>query len=359
MGVVQSAGNAYSGTTIVTTLTATPVVGNTLVAIANSDSTLTIDGTWNLRRSFVADQGFYIWDRVAGASEPASVTVTPDGGADHAALVVVELDAGSELDAAGTVSSVAATDAVTAAGTTTSTDDGEALVIAALHGGWTTNPPVDPVYDNGFSALQNAFPLVVANSFFVAALFVGYKELGPAGPVGDSLISWTGGVTHAAGVQVAYKAGSSVSGTLPINFVLTGASSKVVAVTGDLDLNMSLVGEHDSDESHTTNGALGVGLGISVASSKIVATTGRLLTVLELSADSVKVAEVTGTLRFDVNLSGRDPEAKRDITITVGPPLGNWAAAQAGGQWAAGSPTSPGWSMTAAGGDWAVSPPTA
>lgn len=68
-------------TSLSATYASTPTPGNRLFAMAVSDATL--DGTgmasagWTLAASKVADAGLYIWSKIAGASEPTTVTVVP------------------------------------------------------------------------------------------------------------------------------------------------------------------------------------------------------------------------------------------------------------------------------------------
>lgn len=361
MGAVQHVGNAYNGVTITATLPGSPTVGNTIVAIANSDSTLTIDGTWNLRKSFVSDQGFYVWDKVAGGSESPSVSVSPDGGADYAALVVVELDGVSDFDTVGTVGSHhGAASSVTAPSVASSADDDLALVIAALHGGWdSTGAPGSPSFDNGFTALESAVPVFAGSTGFVCAIFVGYQELGAAGDIGDSDVSWLVSTSaNQAGLLVAYKAGDSLSGSLGIGFNLQAVAQRVAIVTGTLHLGLALSGNVEDVETHTVNGEFDLGVALNRTSLKAGISPAPASLRMGLAAASMKVAAVTGVLHLDLAMPGRDANARRDIAITVDPPVGNWAMAAPVGQWAVGAPGGSGWSASSAGGEWSVGSPT-
>lgn len=113
-----------------------PTVGNLLVVNANSDATLTMTSSgWTLTTSSVNDTGLYQWHKIAGASESATVTVTPSVSA--STEIVLEEWSGnlssSPLDKFA--SGVQATGAATVpSGTTTTTAQADELAVAAF--GW-------------------------------------------------------------------------------------------------------------------------------------------------------------------------------------------------------------------------------
>src|SRR3954469_7839546 len=93
VAVRQSATATASATSVTATWpSGAPVNGNTLVAIVNSDSTITTPSGWTVRRSLVNTQGFGIYEKIAGAAETTTVTVSPTATA-ATALTVIELNA--------------------------------------------------------------------------------------------------------------------------------------------------------------------------------------------------------------------------------------------------------------------------
>ena len=75
---VQQASNGTDAASLTITLGSTPAVGDLLVAWANSDATVTQGGSgWTAGPDVVDGNGAYSWYKIAGASEPSSVTFTP------------------------------------------------------------------------------------------------------------------------------------------------------------------------------------------------------------------------------------------------------------------------------------------
>lgn len=226
--IVQTQVAEASGASLTATLGATPTVGNILLAVSNSDSTLTIGGAWTQRFNFVSDQGFYIWDRVAGASEPTAITVTPSSST-YAALSVIEMAGVSGMDVVGTVvsslNSQAATiqpsDIVaTAAGDLT-------FSIGAMHG-WSGTDPATPTFDNGFTTLTTA--VTTGGSSAASGHFIGSKTAFTSGSIGATNIAWTNNTQNRAAVQIAYKASGGGSGTA--NFIGTVGAAVAAGIPG-------------------------------------------------------------------------------------------------------------------------------
>ena len=80
--LVQSkSGSTASGATLGVTLDSSPTQGNVLVAIVASDTTMTSGPSgFTERLAYVSNEGFYVYTKVAGAGESATVTVDPNGG---------------------------------------------------------------------------------------------------------------------------------------------------------------------------------------------------------------------------------------------------------------------------------------
>lgn len=138
-----STGGATSGTATVT-LPTTPTQGNTLVIAANSDQPVTTPSGWTVADSLVNVSGLYLYTKTAGASEPATVSVTFSG---VGAIAVAELVAASgSLDSATgqvTRTSGSAPVSVSLSGPTGSADEYVVAVMGSISAaqlqwdGWT------------------------------------------------------------------------------------------------------------------------------------------------------------------------------------------------------------------------------
>lgn len=231
MSIVQSAQGNANATTTTATFGSTPTSGNTLLAFANSDSILTIGGSWTQRLSSVASTGFYIWERTAGASEPTAVTVTPSS-SDFAALTVVEVSSLAAFDTVGTaaVTSGSAATATAADITATGGAGDIVFVFVGIHGFGIT--PSAPSYGNGFTAVQNVIPSVTSNALVVGQ-FVGSKTVGTPAAIGATTVTWTEPVADQVAVQIAYKLAGGGPGTA--TFVGAVATAAAAGVPGTFD----------------------------------------------------------------------------------------------------------------------------
>jgi hypothetical protein len=131
------------------TFSPAPTQNNLLVAIGNSDSTLTMTSTgWSLATSSINDTGLYQWYKIAGASESATVTITPATSA--STEIVIEEWSGnvtaSPLDRVANVATGVGTAAI-ASGTTAATTQADELAIAGL--GWNVSGTVT-TYTNSY-----------------------------------------------------------------------------------------------------------------------------------------------------------------------------------------------------------------
>ncbi|MFF2054101.1 hypothetical protein ACFVU2_21020 [Leifsonia sp. NPDC058194] len=231
MPVLQSASNATTATIVTATLASVPTVGNTLVLIANSDSTLTLDTTsgstgtgWTQRFSYVSDQGFYIWVRPVVSSDATVYGVVPGGGATYASLAIVELAGvtAAPFDVVGTVAS--ATNATTlAAATITTTAANDLVLVAHAQHGYSGTISNTFSWNNSFTSLVQAL-VATGPSNAKTSLVVGQKIQATAGAVGATTATWSSQAQNVAAVQIAFKA--SAGGT---NY--TGTPSDAVGVT--------------------------------------------------------------------------------------------------------------------------------
>lgn len=213
--ILQSAVLTGAGvlSTYSATFGATPTNGNDLVAICNSDATVTTPSGWTLVETVVASSGFYVWTKTAGVSEPATVTVTPTVVADGG-LIILELanTAGVDVSATPVQVSTAGTTALCASITTTA--DGDlVLAIGGVHE--YTVAPSGISYNNSFTAKTSALSTAVAGT--AAGCFCGYLVKTVAGAVGATTISWTSSTNNYTGVLLSFFSISSVGGVIVTN----------------------------------------------------------------------------------------------------------------------------------------------
>lgn len=240
--VLQSATNNQTATTITAALASTPTLGNTLVVIANSDSTLTLSGAgWTALFTYVNDQGFYIWSRAVVSSDTTTFTVTPAGGANYASVVSLELTGvtSSPFDVVGTVvENHSDSNNRTAASITTTAAGDLVLAILAFHSPRAA-VSVAATYGNSFTSLL--FSGTTASVSAAVATFVGQKIQATAGAVGTTAITGPVNAGNQAAVQIAFKAGSpgtpgnvtavvaTVSATAIAPAISNGSSSATVS----------------------------------------------------------------------------------------------------------------------------------
>lgn len=158
---IQQASDGTTAASLPITLGATPTAGNLLVAWANSDATVTIGGAgWTAGPSQVDGNGAYSWYKIAGVSEPSSVTFTPSAsdficaglieytGANATATASLDVQT-SSLHSGVVVSS---TNSVTVTPTTWSD---LIVAVAALHKfAANTVDPTAPVWTGALSNVQ-------------------------------------------------------------------------------------------------------------------------------------------------------------------------------------------------------------
>lgn len=233
--VVQFATNgAAAADTVAVTLTATPTTGNRLILVVNSDTTVPApDGTWTSRVSLVNSQGFYVWEKTAGSSESATVTVNPNGN-NPCSLSVIELNAAEvgAFDLAGTDTESAGSLTSKAAATITTTGGNGAFVLAivALHGiGTATSFGTFTAWTNSFTNLVSSTIATPGGAGPSSAVqhFIGTKTLATDGAVGATSGSWQNAAENAYGVLLAFQ---GVAAGTPATVALTPARTGPIGV---------------------------------------------------------------------------------------------------------------------------------
>jgi hypothetical protein len=141
--------SAAQVTTLSAVYTTTPVQGHLLVTIGNSDATLGVTAGWSLATQSVNDTGLYQWYKIAGASEPSTVTVTPSAAA--STEIVIEEWSGnvtvSPLDQVNNTSTATTTASINSS-TSPATTQADELAIAGL--GWNVTGTVT-TYTNAYT----------------------------------------------------------------------------------------------------------------------------------------------------------------------------------------------------------------
>lgn len=140
----QSAANVAS---LSGTYSPAPTQGNLLVAVANSDATVTMTSTgWTQAISSVNDTGLYQWYKIAGASESATVTVTPSSAA-STEIVIEEWNGNTATPLDKTSSGSLVTGSTCPSGTTATLAQADEEGIAAF--GWNSANTADS-YTNSY-----------------------------------------------------------------------------------------------------------------------------------------------------------------------------------------------------------------
>lgn len=225
---VQDAAGGANASSLTVNLGATPASGNVLIAWANSDALVSIGGSgWTAGPSVIDGNGTYIWWKVAGASEPSSVTFTPSvadyicaGVAEYAGTAASPLDvSGSSTHSGGAVSTT------TAVTVTTTANHDLGFSVACLHAG-PQAAPTSPSWTNGWTELHEAGATTGAN--VVYAFAADNVDLGTAGSV-STAASWSGTTwPDAQQLLIAFTASASVS--TPVASALTQPSAVAAGI---------------------------------------------------------------------------------------------------------------------------------
>lgn len=193
---VQNAADGADGPSLAITLPAAPTAGNLLIAVANADATVTHDGSgWTAGPSIIDGNGAYLWWKVAGASEPATVTFTPSV-SDYitAGLLEYSGNAASPFDVSGTSThSGSATNTTDPASMTTTTDHDLGIAVGLLHQSRAipTVAPTAPVWSGSttWTGVQSA-GAVSGSNVTVWTFVADSLDLGTAGAASAS-VAWS------------------------------------------------------------------------------------------------------------------------------------------------------------------------
>lgn len=193
---VQNAAGGADGTSLTVTLPSAPTAGNLLIAVGNADALITIGGSgWNAGPSVIDGNGAYLWWKIAGASEPASVVFTPSV-SDYitAGLLEYSGNAASPFDVSGSSThSGSATNTTTAASMTTTTDHDLGIAVGLLHQnrGSPTVAPDTPVWSGSAAWVSAQSAGAVSGSNVTVWTFVADNlDLGAAGAASAS-VAWS------------------------------------------------------------------------------------------------------------------------------------------------------------------------
>lgn len=189
---VQNQSGGASAASLTVTLGATPTTGNLLVAWANSNATVTIGSAgWAAGPSVIDGNGAYLWWKVAGASEPSSVTFTPSvSDSTSAGLLEYSGNTASPLDAASSSTHSGSAVSSTTAVTVTATAAHELGIAAGLlhSSSPAATAPTAPTWTNGWSNIQSQG--AVTGSYVVYSFIGDNLDLGTAGSV-STAVSWS------------------------------------------------------------------------------------------------------------------------------------------------------------------------
>lgn len=188
-----------------------PPSGDVVLTFVDSDTTMTSGpASATTRTSFVSNQGAYVYDKTAGASEPTTVTVTPNGGGNATTVASLDIAGTSGFDAVSTVSDVQSSSLTSATITsfTTAAGNGDLVIAAVLIHGWAGSAPASPVWNNGFTALLTAGP---GTQFAAteAIIFMATKQVAAGTAIGTTTVTWTNAAHDYAAWHVGYKAATS------------------------------------------------------------------------------------------------------------------------------------------------------
>lgn len=189
---VQNASDGNNGASLTVTLGSGPTAGNLLIAWANSNATVTIGGTgWTAGPSIIDGNGAYFWWKVAGASEPASVTFTPSV-SDNVAAGLLEYSGNTATPfdvSSSSMHSGSAVSSTTAVTVTTTADHDLGIAAGLLHNSSpAATAPTAPTWTNGWSNIQSQG--AVTGSYVVYSFIGDNLDLGTAGSV-STAVSWS------------------------------------------------------------------------------------------------------------------------------------------------------------------------
>jgi hypothetical protein len=182
---------------------AAPTAGNTLLAWASGDATVTVNNTMTAGPSIVDNNAVYMWWKVAAGTE-TTFTFTPGASTSPVAVGVMEISglAASPFDIQNSASTGSGTSTPSVGVTTTGASGDFLVALAGMHHGAVGSAPSAPSWTNGFTNIDSVDTGTVATTD--CAAFIGTLSQGTAGAI-STVCSWTGGVNDSQALIIAFK----------------------------------------------------------------------------------------------------------------------------------------------------------
>lgn len=206
--VVQTGTYAGAASPVTGAWPAPPTVGNVLVAVVNSATTVTTPAGWTLRASLVNSQGFYVYERTAtGTGDTPSFTTNGNW---PTSVSLIELNAAQvgafDLAVTGTETAGSLTSKATPAIGTTGASGDVVFAVVALHGLFSASTFGSPTWDNTFTPLlSSTLQSPQAGSSDAVQHFIGTRSTAAAGTVTATTATWPNTAENAMGLQFGYK----------------------------------------------------------------------------------------------------------------------------------------------------------
>lgn len=187
---------------------AAPVAGDHLSLWISSNTTVSTPAGWTLSASDVATIGAYSFFKIAGASEPTSVTITTSGNFPTAIGYLRHSGASATpLDVAAVGRSTVNGNATPPATTAALAGAGELSIAVACLAGLQSVVQSSPVWSSGYT--QKVTAVTAGTGVTDQRLFVGTNP--NAGPAAESpSCSWTGNCNARTLLVVTFKPSASV-----------------------------------------------------------------------------------------------------------------------------------------------------
>lgn len=218
--ILQQASAYAASSPLTATWPAAPTSGDVLLALVDSDTTMTSGPTgYAAVTSNVGGQGAYIYEKTAGAGESTALTVTPNG-ANITALLGLEITGTTGRDAISTVTSAqgSSQSSVNITSITTAAGDGDLVIALVMLHNANPSPAFGdpPTWSNGFAhftTVGNTTGTVLRD-----VIYIGTKTVAASTSVGATTCTWPGGAVpevDSSTWMVGYKAAAAAAGSNP------------------------------------------------------------------------------------------------------------------------------------------------
>jgi hypothetical protein len=170
---------------------AAPTAGNTIVAWASADTTITVNNTMTAGPSVVDNNAVYMWWKVAAGTE-TTFTFTTGGATSPTAVGVMEISglAASPFDIQNFTSGGTATSSASVSVTTTGSSGDFLIAVCGIHHTVGGTSPTSATWTNGFTNIDLVDSGAVASVDVTG--FVGTLTQATAAAI-STVCSWTGG----------------------------------------------------------------------------------------------------------------------------------------------------------------------